>query len=125
VQGVGTLFPWNCFLTAYDYFNDRFKGSHFSNDFMNLFLAAYQAVNMCATAARCSQLHRADRWPCARVQLVSALRAEVSAPLHRMGPHLGAVCRADDSVRGHGCHGEGAGTPARAGSRAIRTRRWT
>jgi equilibrative nucleoside transporter len=29
VLGVGMLFPWNCFLTASDYFNHVFPGAHF------------------------------------------------------------------------------------------------
>jgi solute carrier family 29 (equilibrative nucleoside transporter), member 1/2/3 len=41
LMGIGTLFPWNVFITANDYFAARFTGSPFGENFQNYFGICY------------------------------------------------------------------------------------
>lgn len=46
LQGVGMLFPWNAFITATDYFSDRFNGTSYESSFSNYFTFTFQGVNI-------------------------------------------------------------------------------
>lgn len=40
-EGIGNLFPWNAFITAFPYFATRFCGTYFSDNFESYFAFAY------------------------------------------------------------------------------------
>jgi len=44
--GIGTLFPWNAFITESDYFLRRFAGSPFENTFESAFGLGYNGANL-------------------------------------------------------------------------------
>lgn len=46
IQGVGTLLPWNMFITAHAYFAQKLKGSAWAHDFENYFSVAAMAPNL-------------------------------------------------------------------------------
>lgn len=41
LQGVGMLFPWNMYVTAFSYFEVRFMGTPFESSFENVFSVAF------------------------------------------------------------------------------------
>ena len=40
-EGVGNLFPWNAFITASEYYSERFCGTAFHSSFENYFSLTY------------------------------------------------------------------------------------
>ena len=46
--GIGTLLPWNAFITASSYFQHRFQGGPFEDTFESAFGLAYNASNLVA-----------------------------------------------------------------------------
>eukprot|EP01136_Pigoraptor_vietnamica_P040339 Opistho-1_new@1037 len=46
IQGVGMLFPWNMFITATDYYQDRFDNSSYADNFELFFSFTFQASNI-------------------------------------------------------------------------------
>jgi len=46
VQGVGTLFPWNCFISASVYYNLRLCGSPYEASFMNVLSFTFNGTGL-------------------------------------------------------------------------------
>eukprot|EP00056_Hartaetosiga_gracilis_P019825 m.16163 g.16163 ORF g.16163 m.16163 type:complete len:490 (-) comp7962_c0_seq1:150-1619(-) len=46
VEGVGTLFPWNAFITVTSYFSNKLSNSSFSGNFENYFSFCFQFFNI-------------------------------------------------------------------------------
>jgi len=49
-MGLGTLFPWNAFITATSYFDSRFCGSSRSSDYLAFFSVAFNITEVIALA---------------------------------------------------------------------------
>lgn len=46
LEGIGSLFPWNAFITVTQYFANRLEGSPFEDNFINYFTFSFQLVNI-------------------------------------------------------------------------------
>eukprot|EP00966_Prymnesium_polylepis_P117439 2714352-Prymnesium_polylepis.1 len=46
LQGVGALFPWNAFITPFDYFQLRFKDSEFEASFESIFTTTFTLIGL-------------------------------------------------------------------------------
>lgn len=46
LQGVGALFPWNAFITPFDYFQLRFQGSPFQESFESIFTTSFTIMGL-------------------------------------------------------------------------------
>lgn len=49
--GVGSLFPWNAFITPADYFDLRFQDSPFSKSYESIFTSSFTAVGLLTIVA--------------------------------------------------------------------------
>ena len=46
LQGVGALFPWNAFITPFDYFQLRLEGSSFQESFESIFTTTFTLMGL-------------------------------------------------------------------------------
>ena len=46
LQGVGALFPWNAFITPFDYFQLRFENSSFQSSFESIFTTTFTVIGL-------------------------------------------------------------------------------
>eukprot|EP00038_Savillea_parva_P003347 m.124275 g.124275 ORF g.124275 m.124275 type:complete len:154 (-) comp11150_c6_seq1:2163-2624(-) len=46
LQGLGTLIPWNAFITVNAYFDEKLEQSHYKNNVLPYFTTSFQIVNI-------------------------------------------------------------------------------
>ncbi len=58
IQGAGTLFPWNVFITAGDYFSSRFCGTTFYDTYNNYFSLSFTLFNVACLVLALAVQHK-------------------------------------------------------------------
>eukprot|EP00730_Choanoeca_flexa_P001033 TRINITY_DN10454_c0_g1_i3.p1 TRINITY_DN10454_c0_g1~~TRINITY_DN10454_c0_g1_i3.p1 ORF type:complete len:167 (+),score=17.49 TRINITY_DN10454_c0_g1_i3:111-611(+) len=46
LEGIGSLFPWNAFITVTSFFDTKFEGTQYANNYENYFSFSFQISNI-------------------------------------------------------------------------------
>jgi len=93
ILGVGSLLPWNMFITAHDFYSTRFKGTNYATNFENYFSITYMIVNtIFVTIALRFPSSLSFSWPLVISLVVVGISMAISIILALLPKLSGDIC---------------------------------